>query len=96
MTTTTPDLDTASAVLGHVRGQRAVADRAEAEILRDAIIWADLHPAASIEEAAVLARFGDQAVAVAGPGAPLVSEFCVAEFASAMGLPTHCGQAQLG
>ena len=96
MTSTAPDLDTASAVLDHARGQRSIADRAEAEILHTAVRWATMHPAASLDVAAVLARFGDQAFAIAGPGAPLVSEFCVAEFASAMGLPTEVGKQQLG
>ena len=33
---------------------------------------------------------------VAGPGAPLVAEFAVAEFAAAVGLPTETGKAYLG
>jgi hypothetical protein len=96
MTSTAPDLDTASAVLDWARSRRAVADRAEAELMVAAVRWADLHPAESLDEAAVLARFGDQAIAIAGPGAPLVSEFCVAEFASAMRVPTAVGAQQLG
>ena len=44
----------------------------------------DLHPAESIGDAV---RFGDTPVPVAGPGAPLVAEFCVAEFAAASGCP---------
>ena len=52
--------------------------------------WADLHPAESIGDAV---RFGDTPVPVAGPGAPLVAEFCVAEFAAALGLPTETGKA---
>ena len=40
--------------------------------------------------------FGDTPVPVAGPGAPLVAEFCVAEFAAAVGLPTETGKAYLG
>ena len=55
--------------------------------------WADLHPAESIGDAV---RFGDTPVPVAGPGAPLVAEFCVAEFAAAVGLPTETGKAYLG
>ncbi|MDQ6640930.1 MAG: HNH endonuclease [Actinomycetota bacterium] len=95
-TTTTPEFDTASAVLGRVRARRADADRAERDVLVAAIEWAQLHPVESIDAAAVLERFGDQAVAIAGPGAPLVAEFAVAEFASAMGLPTRVGAQQLG
>ncbi|MDQ6641575.1 MAG: HNH endonuclease, partial [Actinomycetota bacterium] len=95
-TTMPPDLDTAAAVLDWTRARRADADRAEADLLRAAVRWSDLHPAESIHDAAVMERFGDQAIAIAGPGAPLVSEFAVAEFASAMKLPTLVGAQQLG
>ncbi len=61
--------------------------------MQDAVAWADLHPAESIGDAV---RFGDTPVPVAGPGAPLVAEFCVAEFAAAVGLPTETGKAYLG
>ncbi len=49
--------------------------------------------AESIDDAV---RFGDTPVPVAGDGAPLVAEFCVAEFAAALGLPTETGKAYLG
>src|SRR6188472_129989 len=97
MTTTAPDLDTAAdtaaGVLAFARDRRAAADAAEADLLGAACAWADLHPAASIGEAV---RFGDTPVPVAGEGAPLVAEFCVAEFAAAVGLPTETGKAYLG
>ena len=41
-------------------------------------------------------RYGDTPVPVAGPGAPLVAEFAVAEFAAAVGMPTETGKAYLG
>src|SRR4029077_5809716 len=98
MTTTTPvpDLATAGAVLAFARDRRAAADPAEVDLLSHAAAWADLHPAESIHDAALLSRHGDQPLAVAGPGAPLVAEFCVAEFAAAVGLPTETGKAYLG
>jgi len=89
----TTNLDTASVVLEQVRADRAAADAAEARLLAHACAWADLHPAESIGDAV---RFGDTPVPVAGPGAPLVAEFCVAEFAAAVGLPTETGKAYLG
>src|SRR6476620_4993427 len=89
----TTSLDTAAAVLEHVRDRRRAADAAEADLLQDAVTWADLHPAESIGEAV---RFGDTPVPVAGEGAPLVAEFCVAEFAAAVGMPTETGKAYLG
>ena len=92
-TAAVPDLDTAAAVLEHARDRRRAADTAEADLLQDAVTWADLHPAESIGDAV---RFGDTPVPVAGEGAPLVAEFCVAEFAAAVGLPTETGKAYLG
>src|SRR6188508_927633 len=86
-------VDAAAGVLAFARDRRAAADAAEADLLRAACAWADLHPAESITDAV---RFGDTPVPVAGPGAPLVAEFCVAEFAAALGLPTETGKAYLG
>src|SRR6187431_2704681 len=87
------NLDSASAVLEQARADRAAADAAEARLLSHACAWADLHPAESIGDAV---RYGDTPVPVAGPGAPLVAEFAVAEFAAAVGLPTETGKAYLG
>src|SRR4051795_10210368 len=84
--------DTAAGVLAFARGRRGAADAAEADLLGEACAWADLHPAESITDAV---RFGDTPVPVAGPGAPFVAEFCVAEFAAAVG-PTETGKAYLG
>src|SRR4249919_1727763 len=91
-----PELDTAAAVLAFARDRRAAADAAEVDLLRAAVAWADLHQAESIHDAALLSRHGDQPLTVAGPRAPLVAEFCVAEFAAAVGLPTETGKASLG
>src|SRR3954463_16242804 len=85
--------DTAAGVLAFPRDRRAAADAAEADLLRAACAWAALHPAESITDAV---RFGDTPVPVAGPGAPLVAEFCVAEFAAAVGLPTGTAKAYPG
>ena len=43
-----------------------------------------------------LRGFGDTGIAVAGPGAPLVAEFSVAEFAAAIGLPSEAGKRYVG
>src|SRR3954451_851536 len=85
--------DSAAGVLEQARADRAAADAAEARLLAHACAWADLHPAESITDAV---RFGDTPVPVAGPRAPLVAEFCVAEFAAAVGLPSETGKAYLG
>src|SRR3954465_6815461 len=90
------DLDTAAAVLAFARDRRAAADTAEADLLGAACAWGGLPPGESIHAAALLSRYGEQPLAVAGPGAPLVAEFAVAEFAAAVGLPTETGKAYLG
>src|SRR5215208_2305838 len=96
------DLDSPGQVLAFARERRAAADRAEADLLRAAVAWADQHPAESLEAAEVFRSsgywggFGDTAVPIAGPGAPLVAEFSVAEFAAAVGVTTDAGKAYLG
>src|ERR1700754_5237041 len=96
------DLDAPADVLAFARQRRAVADRAEAELLQAAVVWADQHPAESLEAAEVFRAsgyaggFGDTAVPIAGPGAPLVAEFSVAEFAAAVGMTTDAGKRYLG
>jgi len=90
--------DSPAGVLAAARVRRAEADRAEAELLELAVGWAVMHPAESIHEAETvrLSGFGDTAIPVAGPGAPLVAEFAVAEFAAAVGLPTEAGKRYVG
>jgi hypothetical protein len=89
---------TASAVLALARTRRAEADRAEADLLQLAVQWAVIHPAESVEEAETirLRSFGDTGIPVAGPGAPLVAEFSIAEFATAIGLSTEAGKRYVG
>ncbi len=87
----TAELDTAAEVLDFARARRAAADRAEAEVLQAAVAWAAMHSTDSVDDAAWAGDFGDVALPIAGEGAPLVAEFCVAEFAAAVGLPTDVG-----
>ena len=95
---TKTEADSAAAVLGFVRDQRAVADRAEAELLQAAVAWVGMHSVDSIDQAATVwdRSYGDTGITVAGAGAPLVAEFSVAEFAAAVGLATEAGKAYLG
>ena len=92
------EADSAAAVLGLVRDRRAVADRAEAELLQAAVSWVGMHSVDSIHDAATVwdRTYGDTGITVAGAGAPLVAEFSVAEFAAAVGLATESGKAYLG
>ncbi|WP_432479167.1 DUF222 domain-containing protein [Nocardioides sp. GXQ0305] len=90
--------DTASGVLAFAREQRTVADQAERRLLEAAVQWAVIHPAETVDDAESyrLRGGGEAPVGLAGPGAPLVAEFCVAEFAAAVGLGTEAGKYYLG
>ena len=96
MTTSRAELDTATAVLAFARDSRVAADRAEADVLLAAVTWAEQHPPESIHDAATWAtRGGDCPMPLAGKGAPLVAEFCIAEFAAALGRSTDAGRSKL-
>ncbi|MBO9519976.1 MAG: DUF222 domain-containing protein [Nocardioidaceae bacterium] len=86
--TSTQTLD-ATAVLAAVRRDRAEADAAEARILAGALAWAQLH---EVSEDDVYAAWGDSPLPLAGEGAPLVSEFCLHELATALGLSSERGR----
>ncbi len=88
----------ASAVLASARRARAAANAAETQVLLDAVEWCRLHEVTDLEGAAtLLAGPGqDTGIPIAGEGAPLVSEFAVAEFASALGLSAGSGRVLVG
>ena len=78
-------------VLAAARDRRRAADAAEADLLALAVEWAVMHPVDSLDDAAYLPGSDDELL-IAGPGAPAVTEFCVAEFAAALGLSTDQGR----
>ena len=84
-------LDTAAAVLEYASQRRRAAQRAEAEVVNAAALWADQHPVDSILDAATWPGTQGE-LALAGEGAPLVAEFCIAESAVAIGVPTDAGR----
>ncbi|QZY29460.1 13E12 repeat family protein [Nocardioides coralli] len=90
--------DDAAGVLAFARRQRQTADAAEARLLAAAVQWAVIHPADSVEDAETYTfRSGlEGVIPIAGPGAPLVAEFSVAEYAAALGLSTEAGKHYLG
>jgi len=96
MATSIADLDTAAAVLAAVREDRALVDAGEARMLQAAVAWAAMHSVDSLAAAATVWEHGETGVPVAGPGAPLVGEFCVPEFAAAVGMSTEAGKDYLG
>jgi hypothetical protein len=93
----TIDVD-ATAVLAAARGLRRDANAAEAGVLAKAVEWARLHEVDNLEDAATWSagRGVDTGIAIAGQGAPLVSEFAVAEFAAALGLSAESGRNLVG
>src|SRR4051812_17501485 len=93
MTSGSPQLD-AAAVLASARRARKAANAAEAQMLTDAVTWAHLHVVEDLDEAAtwLVEHGGDTGIPIAGDGAPLVSEFAVAEFATALGLSAGSGR----
>src|SRR4051794_11464787 len=97
MTSTTTGTNAAT-VLAAARRLRAEANAAEAGLLTRAVEWAELHQVNGLDDAAtVLVEHGkDTGIPIAGHGAPLVSEFAVAEFASALGLSAASGRVLVG
>src|SRR3954451_17047983 len=97
MTSGTTTLD-ATAVLAAARRLRAEANAAEAGVLAQALAWAHLHQVDDLDVAAtVLVEHGkDTGIPIAGDGAPLVSQFAVAEFAAALGLTAGAGRTLVG
>jgi hypothetical protein len=85
----------ASSVLAAAKNHRAIENAAAVEQFRLATEWALLHPATDLGDAAVVEGTGGE-LAIAGQGAPLVAEFCVAELAAVLGLSTDAGSRYLG
>jgi hypothetical protein len=100
--TSTPlveDLD-ASEVLALARERKTCEDQAAADLLQVAAAWADLHPPESIDAAASFTISGglgrEHEEPIAGPGCPLVAEFCVAELGSVLGISTTSAKKLIG
>jgi hypothetical protein len=100
MTSATTTLDEAS-VLAAARDLRKQANAAEAGVLAKALEWAHLHLVDDLDEAATWWSGSrlmgqDTGIPIAGDGAPLVSEFAVCEFATALGLSADAGRNLVG
>jgi len=79
------DLDSPRDVLAYARSCQTESDRALAHQFIAAVVWAEQHPPESIDDAATWLTGGyETGLPLAGPGAPLVAEFCIAEFALAI------------
>ena len=88
-------------VLAAARRFRREANAAEAGLLSQAVEWAHLHEVHDPDEAATWwsgsKTLGqDTGIPIAGDGCPLVSEFAVAEFATALGMTQESGRHYVG
>src|SRR3954454_15836291 len=87
--------DVATGVLAALAHCQATVVEVEITKLELAVEWAIMHPVESIDQAATMPGTEGQ-LAIAGAGAPLVAEFCVAELALVLEMSTDAGQAYLG
>jgi hypothetical protein len=84
-------------LLATIRSAREDENRAAAQQLVLAARWADLHPPESIHDAAAFTVPGcEHEEPIAGEGAPLVAEFCVAELGTTLGITTTAAKRLIG
>ncbi|MCW2867289.1 MAG: endonuclease, partial [Marmoricola sp.] len=92
-----PDLDDPGDVLTYARQSATDRDDADARLFVAATVWAEQHPAESIDDAAWMEpTYLERPLAIAGEGAPLVAEFAIPELAAALGLSTDSGRNLIG
>ena len=88
---------TARDLLALARDRKAAEDRAAADLLVVAARWADLHPPESIHDAAAFTVPGcEHEEPIAGEGAPLVAEFCLAELGAVLGISSTSAKKLVG
>jgi hypothetical protein len=88
---------TARDLLTLARDRKTAEEQAAADLLDVAARWADLHPPESILDAASFTVPGcDHEEPIAGEGAPLVAEFCVAELGTSLGISTTAAKKLIG
>ena len=88
---------TARDLLASIRPRALLEDAAAARQLVLAAQWADLHPPESIHSAATFTVPGcEHEEPIAGEGAPLVAEFCLAELGAVLGVSTIAAKKLVG
>ena len=96
-TATATQPGSAAAVLAAVRERRAIENQAAADVLTLAADWADLHPPESIHPTAGFSIPGcEHEEPLAGPGTPLVAEFCCAELGAVLGVSSVAAKRLIG
>ncbi len=89
----------ASELLRAAGGHQSAVWAGEVELLRCAAQWAVLHPAESIADVAatwLTGMFSEEAVAISGPGCPLIAEFAVAELGAVLHLSSTAAKKLIG
>ncbi|QSR31586.1 hypothetical protein CFI00_13945 [Nocardioides sp. S5] len=86
-----------AALLASIRASRSIENTEAARQLDLAARWADLHPPESIHSAASFTVAGcEHEEPIAGPGTPLVAEFCVAELGTVLGITSVSAKKLIG
>ena len=83
------------AVLASARSAKQTENQAAIQLLMNAVEWASMHEPVDEGDAAYWWESGEM-TPLAGPGAPQVAGFAVAEFAAAIGSTTDAGRALIG
>ena len=84
-------------LLASIKASRDLEHAEAARQLALAAAWADLHPPESIHDAASFTVPGcEHEEPIAGEGAPLVAEFCVAELGTVLGISTTAAKKLIG
>jgi hypothetical protein len=84
-------------LLATIKASRDLENTEAARQLDLAARWADLHPPESIHDAAAFTVPGSEhEEPIAGDGAPLVAEFCVAELGTTLGITTTAAKKLIG
>ncbi|CAB4961931.1 unannotated protein [freshwater metagenome] len=86
-----------AALLASIKASRSIENTEAARQLDLAARWADLHPPESIHTAASFTVAGcEHEEPIAGPGTPLVAEFCVAELGTVLGITSTSAKKLIG
>jgi hypothetical protein len=84
-------------LLASIKASRDLEHAEAARQLTLAAAWADLHPPESIHDAASFTVPGcEHEEPIAGEGAPLVAEFCIAELGGVLGISTTAAKKLIG
>ena len=88
---------TPAELLATIKASRETENAEAARQLVLAAAWADLHPPESIHDAAAFTVPGcEHEEPIAGDGAPLVAEFCVAELGTTLGISSTAAKKLMG